>query len=220
MSNFSSDMKVLELLAFLYDPKNKLEESEMQKKWNELDALVRVIDRIHIREYFNNAIADIIEHFLKQDNQIFQLEDPEFQLDSAIQLSLFHADYACNWYKLIPPFVRQGIKIPEKMKSLYAESRLCFVFKQYSAAIVLSRAIIETALKARIGLTEGSKNWTAGITLGKAVEKKIVDEKTYWIADKVIKSADRILHRSENATEKEALNALDHTKQFLEYLFG
>lgn len=221
MNNFSEDEKILELIISIFSPNSKLNDQEKQEKQIELDKLLRSIDRIHVREYKNNKLARAIEGLLKDDNDIFQLEDLDDQIDAGINLGMFYpAVYACNMYKLVPPFVRHGVQIPEKMKSLYAESRYCFISEQYNAAIVLSRAIIELALKIKIGLPEESKKWTAGVTLERAREVKIIDEKSARIADEIIKNGDWILHRAKNATEEESLKALDHTKKVLEVLFG
>lgn len=223
MPNFSDDIKFFSVFADLFAPKEPLDPIVKKEKERELTEILRGIDRIHIREYFDfdNEIADWMEEFLKKDNKIFQLEDWDTHIDSGIELDLFYPGvYARNYYKLTPPFIRQGVKIPEKMKSLYAESRFCFIFEQFSAAIALSRAIIEFALKTKIGLHEEARDWTAGKTLAKALDLKIIDDKTYCTARKVINNADKVLHQVKNATEQEALTALDHTKTVLESIFG
>jgi hypothetical protein len=221
MPYFSDDIKFFDVLADLVVSEKPLDPVVKKQKENELTEILRGIDRIHIREYFDNEIADWMEKFLKEDNELYQLEDSEIHIDSGIELGLFYPGvYARNYYKLTPPFVRQGVKIPEKMKSLYAESRFCFIFEQFSAAIALSRAIIEFALKTKIGLHEEARDWTAGKTLSKAHDLKIIDDKTYWTASKVINNADKVLHQVKNATDQEALTALDHTKTVLESIFG
>jgi len=62
-----------------------------------------------------------------------------------------------NYYKLKPPYVRPGTKIPQGIKNIYHESRWCFVYGQYSAAIALTRTVIETILKHKFNL-EGDLN--------------------------------------------------------------
>jgi hypothetical protein len=212
MSKFSIDIKIFDLLSS--------DRPDDEKFLDELHDLLKDIDRINIREYFGSNHANIMVKLIKLNNRFIQNEK-ENLIDIGIESNLCKpADFALNYFKLIPPFVRQGTKIPANFKNLYAESRLCFAFGQYSAAIALSRAIIEIALRNRIGLSEESRRWTAGVILEKAREIKIVDINIAWISEKVIRTADNILHRARTATERECLNALDHTKEVLEYLFG
>lgn len=223
MSSYNEDLKLAELLEWLSPVHLKEIKGEgFSAKMKELRTILRSIDRVNIREFVDDRLVDQMEHFIKLDNEWFQEMDSTEQIDSFMEgsESFWDAKWIRNQFKLIPPFVRQGTKIPENIKKLYAESRHCFIFEQYSAAIVLSRAIIEIALKKKIGLSEESREWTAGKVVEKASEKRIINENTRWIANKVIKKADKILHQAELGDHQETLNALDHTKEFLEELFG
>lgn len=225
MDSYKEDLKLTEQLIWFYEfhrSGQKVNE-EYLNKLDQFKKLLRGLDRINIREFVDNRLADHMETLLKLDNDWFQELDWVEQVDFFTEEVTDHFGISAwirNQFKLIPPFVRQGTKIPENIKTLYGESRRCFIFEQYSAAIVLSRAIIEIALKKKIGLPEESKDWTAGKVVNKASEKRIINEKTRWIAEKVIKKADKILHQAELGEHQETLNILDHTKEFLEELFG
>ena len=221
MSSYNEDLKLSELLDWFSNHDKKLDEKEFNEKFDELMDLLGKIDRINIREFVNNKLADKMEILIKFNNDIFQ------GLDSSEQISFFYETglhwpgvWARNMFKLVPPFIKQGVKIPENLKNLYTESRCCFIFEKFNAAVVLSRSIIEFALKKKIGLPIESKDWTAGVVLEKALEKKIINDSIYWIAKKVVTKADKILHQGSSVDYQETLNALDHTKQFLEELFG
>jgi hypothetical protein len=219
MNSYNEDLELSELLDWLGNHKET--EGEYREKFTELTALIRYIDRINIREFVDNKLANNMEFFIKWDNEFFQELGSSGQIEFFIDSGLnWPGVWARNLFNLVPPFVKQGVNIPENLRQLYAESRRCFIFEQHNAAVVLSRAIIEIALKKKIGLSEESKKWTAGFTLEKASEKKIISDSSYWIAKKVITNADTILHQGKNAERQETLNALDHTKQFLEELFG
>ena len=214
-------MKLFDLLTWFKNHDEELHKDEWDKKNEELGCLLREVDRIHIREYVDNNAANLMELFIKLDNELVAKDDPceiaEFARDSGLVSA---GAFGFSLFMLVPPFVKQGVKIPNRIRELYAESRYCFVFEQYSAAIVLSRAIIETVLKNKLGLSEDDRYWTAGRTLEKAKEKKLVIDKAFWVAKKVTKKADNILHRARKTDYKEAKNALNHTKEFLEDLFG
>jgi len=221
MSSYKEDLKISELLGWLASHKEIRNERQYEEKVNELKEDLRCIDRINIREFVSKTLADTTELLLEVDNQMFQ------GLTSSNQIETFYKSrlhwpgvWARNMYKLVPPFVRQGVKIPENLKTLYAESRICFILEQFNAAVVLSRGIIELALKMKIGLSMESKDWTAGVVLEKAFEKKIINDSIYWIAQKIVTKADKILHQGQSVELQETLNSLDHTKQFLEELFG
>jgi len=221
MNSYNEDLKLSGLLDWLVSHDRISDEKEWENKFDELTELLIEIDRINIREFVDSRQADKTEYLIKINNDFFQ------GLDSSEQISAFY-DSGLNWpgfwarnmFILVPPFVKQGVKIPENLKNLYAESRHCFIFEQFNVAVVLSRAIIELALKMKIGLPMESKDWTAGVVLEKALDKKIINDSVYWIAKKVITTADKILHQGENIEHQETLNALDHTRQFLEELFG
>jgi hypothetical protein len=223
MHRFDNDeeKRIVEILEWIKNNPDKEGTSEFNEKQIELQTIFRFIDRIHIREYADKHLANYMEEFIRLSNEFFQDEGSDDQIHYAIESDLFYPGvYARNMFRLIPPFVKQGVKIPENISNLYAESRYCFVFEQFSAAIVLSRTIIETALKMKIGLAQASRDWTAGIVLQKAYERKIINDSAYSTAKKVIYNADNILHQAKNAEYKESLDALEHTKEFLEELFG
>ena len=124
-----------------------------------------------------------------------------------------------RYYQLIPPYVKIGAKIPDNIKYLYNESRRCYINGQFSACVALSRAILETVMKKKFNLNENDTNLGAGKMLGRLLERKLISEQAHWLADKVIKRANSILHRAKGATGKNANNMLDHTKDFLEEVY-
>jgi hypothetical protein len=219
MNSIQEDLRLSDLLDWLRSHEKTQE--GYNEKFDELMELIRGIDRINIREFVDNKLADNMESFIKWDNEFFQglnsSEQIEFFIDSGLN---WPGVWTRNMFRLTPAFVKQGVKIPDNLKKLYAESRKCFIFEQFNSAIVLSRAIIEIALKNKIGLSVESKHWTAGEILDRAYEKKIIKDSAYWIGSKVITKANEILHQGRDVQHQETLNAIDHTKQFLEDLFG
>jgi hypothetical protein len=220
MNSYNEDLKLSELLDWLASHNKKLCEREWNEKHEELMDILTWIDRIGMREFVHNKLADITQILIEINNDLFQKLSSSEQIHGFYESGLhWPGVWARNMFKLVPPFIKQGIRIPENLKTLYSESRRCFIFEQFNAAVVLSRGIIEVALKQKIGLPIESKKWTAGVVLEKALEKKIINDSVYWIANKVITKADKILHQGGNVDFQETLNALDHTKQFLEELF-
>jgi len=225
MNSYSEDRKLDELLNYFSPAHLKdVKTEDYVAKWEELKSILRYIDRINIREFVSTRMADKMQELIDFDNKLFQEMDWVEQTDFFCESGEGHYGitvWMSKRFKLTPPFVRQGTKIPENIRRLYAESRRCFVFEQYNAAIVLSRAIIETVLKMKINLPEESRNWTAGKVLDKAVETQIITENAHWIARKVIKKAAKILHQAKITDEQqETLNVINDTKNFLEELFA
>jgi len=173
MNSYNEDLKLSELLDWFSTHDKKLYEKEFNEKFDELTELLTQIDRVDIREFVDNKLADKMELLIKFNNDFFQ------GLGSSEQIGLFYESglhwpgvWARNMFKLVPPFVKQGVKIPENLKNLYKESRYCFIFEQFNAAVVLSRSIIELALKKKIGSQMESKFGTAGEVLKEALKKK------------------------------------------------
>ena len=221
MNSYKEDLRLFEILSWLRSHDWELYKNESGEKLSELKRLLSEIDRINIREFVDKNLADLMEDWIKWDNKQFPELDADDQCVFFMNSELHSPEiWANNMFKLVPPFVKQGVKIPENLKKLYAESRRCFIYQQYNAAIVLSRSIIEVGLKKKIGLPLESKDWTAGVVLEKALEKKMIKDSLYWIGKKVITKADKVLHQGENVEYQETLNALEHTKEFLEELFG
>jgi hypothetical protein len=115
---------------------------------------------------------------------------------------------------LKPPYVRTGTKIPQGIKNIYHESRWCFVYGQYSAAIALSRTVIDTILKHKFNF-EGDLITIIDL----AREKRFISQKAAWNAHKVRMLANKILHNANVATEKQAKNSLDHILDFIEEIY-
>ena len=159
------------------------------------DLAYKPIKTDDFKEFWDNHHEEILEIY--QDNELIE------------RYKLF-----CNYFKLIPPYVKVGTNIPEGIQNIYHESRWCFVYGQYSATIALSRTVVETVLRDKFHI-EGKLD----IIIEEAKSRCIIGSNTAWKIDKVRTSANRILHKAEPATEKEAKNALDHVLDFLEEIY-
>ena len=91
---------------------------------------------------------------------------------------------------------------------------------QFKSSVALSRAVIEVALKEKVGLSIYDPSWTAGKTLTQFLDKKIINKITYDTADDIIVRADAILHRGADITEEECLYFLDKTRDFIEAFYS
>ena len=230
MKSATEDEQFIKLLGELKVVEDKLEEvlsvdekKRLKKRHEELsdeymDFIIQ-LDRIRIRETpYDKEMPDVLRKFFGYGS----LNITELWQDYYERILEFHEDnelmdrggFAKNYFKLIPPYVKVGTRIPEKIKNIYHESRWCFVFGQYSATVAMCRTVIETVLKAKYNLL-GDLNEI--VTTAK--KRQLISDETAWNANKVRTLANKILHKGNQATEKEAKNAIDHTLGFLEEIY-
>lgn len=180
------------------------------------------LDRIRIRETPHHKD---LTYLLRKDLAYRPLKTDEFKefWDHHYEEILdFHEDneliergrFVRNYFKLIPPYVKVGTKIPEGIQNIYHESRWCFVYGQYSATIALSRTVVETVLRDKFHI-EGKLD----VIIEEAKSRHIISDKTAWNMNKVRTAANQILHTAKTAKEQEAKNALDHVLVFLEEIY-
>lgn len=234
MSSYSEDKKIFETVFKIVnlekqlgeddgnkpcllpvDKRKRLEEEKekLQRKYN---LLLIELDRIEIRHSPDEkACIDFLRHISTCDlNEIwdYYYEDIlDFHEDGDL---LDRGKFLNNYYKLKPPYVRTGTKIPQGIKNIYHESRWCFVYGQYSAAIALSRTVIDTILKHNFNF-EGDLITIIDL----ALEKRFISQKAARKAHKVRMLANKILHNANVATEKEAKDSLDHILDFIEEIY-
>ena len=234
MSFYSEDKKIFETLSKIINLENQLGEvngkpcllpidkrkrleEEKEKLQREFDLLLIELDRIEIRHSPDEkAYIDFLRHMSTCDlNEIwdYYYEDIlDFHEDGDL---LDRGKFLNNYYKLKPPYVRTGTKIPQGIKNIYHESRWCFVYGQYSAAIALSRTAIETILKHKFNLENDNLNKIIDL----AREKRFISQKAAWNAHKVRMLSNKILHKANVATEKQAKNSLDHILDLIEEIY-
>ena len=234
MSFYSEDKKIFETLSKIINLENQLGEvngkpcllpidkrkrleEKKEKLQREFDLLLIELDRIEIRHSPDEkAYIDFLRHTSTCDlNEIWNsyYEDIlDFHEDGDL---LDRGKFLNNYYKLKPPYVRTGTKIPQGIKNIYHESRWCFVYGQYSAAIALSRTAIETILKHKFNLENDNLNKIIDL----AREKRFISQKAAWNAHKVRMLSNKILHKANVATEKQAKNSLDHILDLIEEIY-
>jgi len=192
MSSYREDKEIIEILSKISKLRNQLGEvdgkkphllsikkrkrleEEEEKLFKEYDQLLIELDRIEIRHSpIGKSFVDLIRKF-----EAFDLDEKwDYYYEDILD---FHEDgdllnrgkFLNNYYKLKPPYVKTGTKIPQGIKNICHESRWCFVYGQYSAAIALSRTVIETVLKHEFNL-EGDLNVIIDLARG----KKFISEK-------------------------------------------
>jgi hypothetical protein len=235
MSSYEEDIKVLELLFKIADlekqlglddenskpvllsvEKKKKLKKERENLIDEYHELLIDLDRIRVREWpGEKGLVDIIRKFVDFDMDTLWKDYNQYILDSYENSEILDRGAFCrNYFKLKPPYIRAGTKIPEGIQNIYHESRWCFVYGQYNASIALSRTVIETVLKAKFNL-EG----TLDFIIDTAKKRNLISEGTFWKIDKVRRSANKILHQAKLKTEKEAKNSIDHVLDFLEEIY-
>ncbi len=235
-SNYEEDERIIELFwkldrinnqlgeeegsfpALMTVHKKRELEAERDKLANEFENLLIEVDRIEIR----NAPAgkkQVIMQRLMLDSffDLRKMWDTYYDeiLDFHQQTELLDRyKFLENYYKLTPPYVQSGVKIPQGIKDICHESRWSFVYGQYSASISLSRTVVETILKNRFNLEGKLKE-----IIETAKQKKFISNQSAWKANKVRVLANRVLHEARPSTEEEAKNALDHVLNFMEEIY-
>ncbi len=231
MKTFEEDNKILGLLLRIFkieeelgednkpvllsiDKKNRLED-EKRNLLEQYEQLFIELDRIHIRYSPNSkGYVDLTRKLLHDSLNLKTLWGHNYTeiLEYHEQGDLLdRGKFLSNYYKLKPPYVKVGTRIPQGIQGLYHESRWCYVYGQYSACIAMSRSVIETVLKHMFNL-EGNLE----VIIYQAGKNKLLSEEAKDNADKVRKLANKILHRAKVATEKEARDCLDYVLKFIE----
>jgi len=125
-----------------------------------------------------------------------------------------------NYFDLYPPIVTQEVKIPHHVKKLFAESRLCFVYQNYCAAVSLSRAIMELAIKDKFGYDKNESIGSTSKYLDEAFNKKLISSEVHKISKDVILKANKVMHSGKMVKQKQALDVVEKTKGFLENMYS
>jgi len=239
MSSYKEDEEYLALIQKMYQVAEELEsynkneikivepsdaKDRLKKLRNELyDQYMSIsieLDRIRIRESpYKKSLIEILRKIYGYGPlNIDEIWSDYFQVILGYHQDnelINRGDFVRNYFKLIPPYVKVGTNIPEGIKNIYYESRWCFVYGQYSAAVSLCRSVTETVLRNKFFL-EGDLSEV----IQQAKKRKLITYETSWKVDKVRCFANKIMHKAMQATEKEAKNAIDHTLVFLEEIYG
>jgi len=177
-------------------------------------------DRTQIRDY-PPEMAIGLPHFIKTSLERSPpwSNDPEDLEEHwrEHRLGDWRTHMARNW-ELEPPYIREGIKIPEKIRELYAETRCCYIYGQFRASVAMSRAVVEAVLKDKLKL-DIKKKYGAGDALHDALRSKVITQDTYSLGDNIICKANDILHKAIRIKESNALKFLDDAKKFLESIY-
>ena len=242
MTTFKEDEYLLKLIKEIIEIQDKLEPDndskirlvlsvderiKLEKQSEELGVKLITkkieLDRIRIRETPHyKAIIDFFRQKGITYGPIKEEDFDKFWEDNSSEILEFHEEtevldrgaFLRNYFTLIPPYVKVGTNIPEEIQNIYHESRWCFVYKQYSAVIALSRAVIETVLKNKYHL-EGKLN----DIIEEAENRKLISPGTAWNAHRVRTIANDTLHKAKPTTEDQAKDAINYTLRFLEEIF-
>ena len=231
MNTFSEDEKFFNLLGkidkneeelrkeiLLIDKRKQLEE-QRKKLQEQLMISIIELNRIEIRESpYNKILLDLLRNGLGyQSINITDYWSDWFDeiLDYHEQTDLLdRGAFTRRYYQLIPPYVKSGTIIPEGIKNIYHESRWCFVYGQYSAAVAMCRTIIEAVLKQKFHL-DGKLDEI----INTAKERRLIDGSIKWNANRVRILANKILHCAKPVSEKDAKDAIDYVLVFLEKIY-
>lgn len=228
MGTFAEDERFIELFRKLLE--EKPESKEYEKIHDEFVELWWDIDRIEIREFQSKDYARWVQEIFKLTTNLKYPESfagdrdnwpPGVLFDEEIDEIARTNKRLEEYYKLTPPFVKQGTKIPIKLKKVFSESRHCFIDQHYNATIVLSRAIVENVIKQKLGSEEYEISKFLKACADKALEWKMINSSTHDLAIEINIKANNILHgKDEVATDKDAKDIINKTKDFLEEAYG
>lgn len=231
MNSFSEDEKFLSFIGKLIKNMEELESTvlsvdkkkQLEKEYTELHEqymmFIIELDRIRIRE---TPYPKVFIDLLRKDMGYGPLKIKDYWYDWNQEILECHQDnelidrgsFVNRYFQLIPPYVKSGTIIPEGIKNIYHESRWCFVYGQYSATVAMCRTIIETVLKTKFHL-EGKLDEI----INEAKKRQLIDGSIKWNADRVRILANKILHRAQPVTEKEAKDAIGYILVFLEKIY-
>lgn len=210
---------------FLILVKKLLTDEELNKEESdEFDNIWWGLDRINIREFkfkeYSEQIPSILQllakigqtphHSLEQGN--IDTQDLFFSAQDLGLLDLYSFLY--EYYKLLPPYVKHGVKISPKVKKLFWESRICFIAELYNSSVAISRAIVETTIKQFLG-TEASDKYLKEL-IWEAYKKSGINSKAKGLALNINIEANNILHNEKLARKDEAMKIIDDTKNFIQ----
>jgi len=206
-------------------PVDKKKQLEKKKEdiHDQYMALNIKLDRIRIREIPSVEFKYMLD-ILRKCTDIGPLNIYDYWDHYHEEIIAYHEDHELldrgdfigRYYQLTPPYVKVGTIIPEGIKNIYHESRWCFVYGQYNSTIAMCRTIIETVLKIKFHL---SGDLTLKDIIETAKERRLISYKTKWNADRVRILANKILHRAEPVSEKEAKEAIGCILVFLEEIY-
>lgn len=207
--------------VFPVDKSNQLKKQSEELYDKYITAKIE-LDRIRIRETSRHqAEIDILRKYFcyrsidEKDFRAFWDDNWQEILEAHQDTELVdRGTFIRNYFKLIPPYVKVGTRIPEGIKNIYHESRWCFVYGQYSATIALSRTVIETVLKDKYNIVGYLDE-----IIETAKNRRLISKQTSWDANKVRLFANKILHQARSAKEKEAKDAIEHVRSFLEEIY-
>lgn len=196
---------------------NKKESDEFNNIWWGLD-------RINIREFKFKPYSKMIPQILKDLAEKGTAPHPSLE-DGNVDRSELYEDarslelldlyfFMKEYYRLVPAYVKHGVEIPDKVKKLFWESRICFLAGLYNSSVAISRAIVEMTIQKVLG-KEGTRDSLFEL-IEEAFKNKKITEKAYKIADNIRKEGNNILHRTNLASKSEAEKIIDETKKFIE----
>ena len=121
-------------------------------------------------------------------------------------------------FDLTPPFMKNTISLPKKIRDLYSESRECYISGNFRASIVLSRAVIECCIKDKWNKFY-DREWSTGKALSNLLRIGNISQELYSIGENINFRANNILHQADRANEDEALLSINETKIFIEEFY-
>jgi len=168
----------------------------MDKAEDELYWILDKVNRIEIRETFEGIksaeeLRKILTTYSTPDDWDDNHEEKVFEYLRNKEI-IDQQAYLYNYYSLDPPYVEFGTKIPPTIKSICNESRLCYVFCQYNAAIVLSRTVVETIIK----------NVSDHFFETKAKNIDIISDETYQSLESIIQSFSNNCFKGKNFADQ------------------
>jgi hypothetical protein len=240
MTSFKEDEELLQLIRNIIRINDKLEsngdsklklvlpvderknlEKQFENISEQLDMIRIELDRIRIRETPHvKYLADFLRKWTYRSVKDEEFHDfwdyhgeyiLEYHEDNEL---LDRGTFIRNYFKLIPPYVKVGTKIPEGIQNIYQESRWCFVYGQYCATVALSRSVIETVLKREFHLEGILKE-----AIKTAKDRGLINGGTAWNANKIRLFANNTLHEAKPVTEDQAMDAITYTLRFLEEIY-
>lgn len=204
-------------LSFKPNEKKKLE-AELHKAWLEQD-------RVELREYHDPNLAKAMGFLIQvtKDDPFKINEDctdwHNWWGDEGLDNWPFHIK---RYFELVPPYVRVGSIIPQNIKTLYSESRWCFIYENFNACIVLSRGIIDAVSKQTNPLDKAKENnvYTKKVVNLMKNEGIISPKLETNILEKIVYKANKILHQGETTSKEECLESIECVKTFLEDVYS
>lgn len=208
------------------------EKEKMEEKWHELWL---ELDRIEFREYSDPEMAEVMSYLIKFTQRDpfdwYCGDDGELRNWWEQAFSYQWVNHVHNYFRLVPPYVRTGTRIPDSIAKLYHESRWCFVFGMNNACIAMVRALLEEIIEIEESIIQtlmkpdpksGHRRY---YFLHEKLEefgrrRKIDSNLIEKIKKKIILKGNNILHKGEFASDSEAEDAIEYMKNFLEETYS